>query len=195
MTNSEIDQMIYDAAISEGFTPVSAKFVVAQSRLESSHYASDVFKENNNLFGMKFIGQPLATRGSIAPYDERSSGCKTNNVCLDSDHYAKYPSPKESASDTIQRLYNITRAGVTPEQLKNAQTPEEYAHLLKLRGYYGAPESQYASTIKGILWRINVKAIDFYYENKKNIDYALIGGIIIGLTAYSYYLYKKGYLK
>lgn len=189
MTSQEIDQMIYDAAIAEGFTPTSAKFVVAQFRLETGHYSSDVFKNNNNLSGMKFIGQYLANRGTIAPPSERSHNCRVNNVCVDSDYYASYPTPKESALDTIQRNYSLTINGVTPDQLKNSTTPEEFAHLLKLRNYYGATESIYASNIKGILWR--VKVVDFYYENKKKIDYSLIGGIIIGLTAYGYYLYKK----
>jgi hypothetical protein len=196
MTNQDIDQMIYDVALSEGFTPTSAKFVVAQARVETSvngrDYTSPVFVANNNMYGMKFVGQPLATRGGIAPFDERSSSCKTGGVCKDSDHYAKYLSPRESALDTIQRNFNLTLGGVSPTQLKNASTPEEYARLLKLRGYYGASESFYAAAIKNRVLRVDVKLIDFYYKNKNKIDYALIGGIIIGLASYGYYLYKKG---
>lgn len=190
MTQYEIDQMIYDAAISEGFNPTTAKYVVAQSRLETGHYTSDVFKLNNNLFGMKFVGQPLATRGTLAPPSERSSNCRINNVCVDSDHYAQYPTPKESALDTIQRNYNLTRSGITPDMLKNSSSPEEFAHLLKVRGYYGGSESDYAYNIRSISLRVSV--VDFYYQNKKKIDFALIGGILIGLTAYGYFLYKKG---
>lgn len=196
MTNQEIDQMIYDVAISEGFTPTSAKFVVAQARVETSvngkDYTSPVFLANNNMYGMKFVGQPLATKGGLAPYSERSPACKSGGICKDSDHYAKYISPRESALDTIQRNFNLTLGGVTPAQLKNASTPDEYARLLKQRGYYGAPESNYAAGIRNRVLRVNVKLIDFYYDNKKKIDYALIGGIVIGLTAYGYFLYKKG---
>ena len=67
-----LDQQIYNIAITEGFTPTTAKLIVAQARLESGHYGSDVFKANNNMYGMKFVGQPLATRGSLAPVSERS---------------------------------------------------------------------------------------------------------------------------
>ena len=68
----DIDQSIYNTAIEEGFSPMSAKLIVAQARLESGHYGSDVFKANNNMFGMKYVAQPLATRGTLAPPNERS---------------------------------------------------------------------------------------------------------------------------
>jgi len=61
------DQLIYDAALKGGFNPTSAKLVVAQAKHETCNYTSNVFKKNNNLFGMKFVGQPLAKRGTPAP--------------------------------------------------------------------------------------------------------------------------------
>jgi hypothetical protein len=72
----DIDKSIYNTAIEEGFSPTSAMLIVAQARLESGHYSSDVFKANNNMYGMKFIGQPLATKGTLAPFKERSKICK-----------------------------------------------------------------------------------------------------------------------
>jgi len=200
MTNYEIDQSIYNTAIKDGFTPVSAKFIVAQARLESGHYKSDIFTKNNNSFGMKYVAQPLATKGSLAPYKERSSSCKENGICSNGDYYAKYSSVEDSIKDVIERNYNKTKNGVTPEQLKNSKTPEEYASLLKKRGYYGAPESSYASNIKSILNRVTISNIyggakEVYNKNEKGINFGLIAISLIGITYYAYYLYKKGIIK
>lgn len=200
MTNTEIDQSIYNTAVKNGFTPTSAKFIVAQARLESGHYASDIFKNNNNSFGMKYVKQPLATKGSLAPYSERSSSCKANSVCSNGDYYAKYSTVEDSIKDVIERNYNKTMSGITAVQLKNAKTPEEFASLLKKRGYFGATESSYASTIKSILNRVKVLEMvdeikNVYKKNSKGINYGLIAISLIGLTYYAYFLYKKGIIK
>jgi hypothetical protein len=197
MTN---DQIIYNVAIRNGFTPVSAKLVVAQARFESADYTSNVFKNNMNTSGMKYAGQPLATRGTLAPYDERSSACRNSNVCSNSDHYAKFKSVEDSAKDKIERNFAKTMGGVTPDQLKNAKTPDEFAILLKRRSYYGSnpygtsgAESEvnnYARGLKAKLLRLSV--IEFYETYKKPINYTVIGATLIGIGAYLYYLKKKG---
>jgi hypothetical protein len=187
------DQIIYDTAIKQGFSPTAAKFVVGQARFESANYTSAVFKANNNTSGMKFIGQPLATRGSLAPMSERSASCKSGGTCVNSDHYAKFASVQDSATDKIVRLYSKTMGGVTPEQLKNAKTPEEFARLLKKRSYYGPSAygtpgaekeiSQYANGIKLLMLRAQL--VEFVGKNKN--------GLLIGilLVAGAIYLYKK----
>jgi hypothetical protein len=163
---------------------------VAQARLESGHYGSDVFKANNNMYGMKFVGQPLATRGTLAPPNERSKTCKDTNVCKDSDHYAKYKSPEDSARDTIERLYKKTMRGVSFQQLRDSKDAKEFARLLKVRGYYGGTEEKYASLLDSILLR--VKVIETYRKYKKPIDYTLIGLVLIGSSILLYkYIYKK----
>ena len=143
MTAQQIDQQIYDMAIANGFNKTSALFVVAQARLESADYTSNVFKKNNNAFGMKFIKQPLATKGTPAPASE-------------GDFYAKFTTPADSAKDVITRNYQKTRAGITPDMIKQAQTPTEYSTLLKKRGYYGASASQYANGITSKLKKIKI---------------------------------------
>lgn len=180
--SAEYDQIIYNTAIKQGFSPTAAKFVVAQARFESADYTSNVFKANNNTSGMKYIGQPLATRGSLAPKNERSATCQAGGECKNSDHYAKFSSVQDSANDKIVRLYNITMRGVTPEQLKNAKTPEEFASLLKKRGYYGGDESTYAGGLKAKLLRIQV--VEFVTKNRNLL---LLG---TGLILVAYYVYK-----
>ncbi len=174
------DQIIYDVAISEGFNPTAAKLIVAQARFESADYSSNVFQKNLNTSGMKFIGQPLATRGTPAPANEQRCG----GGC-DSDYYAKFRSVEDSARDKISRLYNITMRGVTPQQLKNAQDADEFAKLLKKRGYYGASESQYAAGLRAKLLRVQI--VEFVSKNKNVL---LIGVGLLALAG-AYYLYTK----
>jgi hypothetical protein len=131
------DQIIYDIAIKNGYSPLVAKFIVSQARFESGNYTSQVFRLNTNTSGMKYVGQPLATRGTLAPPSERSASCRSGGVCINSDHYAKFNSVSDSAKDKIERLYRLTMRGVTTADLKNAKTPEEFARLQKKRGYYG----------------------------------------------------------
>jgi hypothetical protein len=187
------DQIIYDIAIKNGFSPTIAKFIVGQARFESTNYTSKVLRANNNTYGMKYVGQPLATRGTLAPPSERSATCRNGGVCSNADHYSKYKSIADSATDTIVRLYGLTMRGVTPMQLKNASTPEEFARLLKKRGYYGraaygtpAAEkeiSNYGAGIKSLMKRVNI--IEVIKENKNS----LISGIIF--IAIALYLYKR----
>lgn len=197
MTN---DQIIYDVAIRNGFTPTAAKLVVAQARFESADYTSNVFRANINTSGMKYAGQPLATRGTLAPYSERSSACKTSNICVNSDHYAKFRSVEDSAKDKIERNYAKTMGGVTPDQLKNVKDAQEFATLLKKRSYYGfnaygtsgatSEINNYAGGLRAKLLRLSV--VEFYQKNKTAINYGTIGIVLLGMGAYLYYLKKKG---
>ena len=147
------DQLIYDIAIKNGFNPSSAKFIAAQARLESSDYNSNVFKNNNNMFGMKYVKQPLAVRGTQVPVNERQSGD------VDYNYYAKYRTPEDSVKDLIERLYNKTINGVSPSQLRDSATIDEYAKNLKQRSYYGGTAEKYAAGLKAKMIKINIKEI------------------------------------
>lgn len=156
-----LDTQIYNLARANGFTDQSARLICAQARLESANYTSNVFRNNNNMFGMKYLGtrQPLATRGTLAPLGERSAPCKINlQNCLNTDFYAKYATPLDSAKDLITRLYAITRNGITPQMLKNADTPEKFANLLKRRNYYGSTEAAYAAGLKARLRKVLIQS-------------------------------------
>lgn len=183
--SAQIDQIIYDTAIKQGFNPTAAKLIVAQARFESSDYTSNVFKANNNTSGMKFVGQPLATRGTLAPKSERSRQCVENGICKDSDHYAKFASVADSAKDKIVRNYNLTMRGVTPEQLKNVKDADEFANLLKRRGYYGGDEKSYAGGLKAKLLRVQI--VEFVSKNKN----VLLLGVALLAGAAAIYFYNK----
>ncbi len=164
-----IDQLIYDTAIQQGFNPMAAKLIAAQARFESADYTSNVFNNNNNTSGIKYIGQPNAVRGSLSP---------------EGDYYAHFYTIQDSVNDKIVRLYNITMNGVTPEQLKNSTNATEFANLLKQRGYYGSSASEYASGLRAKLLKINV--LEFL-----QVNYPFIILISVGLYFYIKNLKKK----
>lgn len=173
----DLDQLIYDAAIKGGFTPNSAKLVVAQARHETANYTSNLFKRSNNLFGMKFVNQPLAI--------------SENKKSPEGDYYAHYRSPKDSVDDAIGRLFNITMRGVTPSQLKNAKTPEEYSKLQKQRGYFGDKVEIYIAGIKNALPKLSVKVSEIYNKNKEKANLTL-GLVMIGVALFiTYYIFNK----
>ena len=186
-----IDQQIYDTAIQQGFNPVAAKLIAAQARFESADYNSNVFKLNNNTSGIKFIGQPNAVRGSLAPASER-----TCNGGCNGDYYAKFNTIQDSINDKIVRLYNKTMGGVTPDQLKSSNSADDFAAKLKKRNYYGfysyaTPQGQkeaanYAAGLKSKLLRI--KIVEFVQKNKISLA---IGLLLFGSGLYYYLKIKK----
>jgi uncharacterized FlgJ-related protein len=174
-----LDQTIYDVAIRNGFSPATSKLIVAQARFESGNYKSNVFKQNNNLFGMKFVAQPLATRGTLAPSNERSSVDRNTN------YYAKYKNPEDSVKDVVERLYSKTIGGVTQLQLQNAQTSLDFAKLLKLRGYYGGTPEEYSNGLKSRLRVIQVNEIADDIRNMvvKNRDIIEVAVLMVIITS------------
>jgi hypothetical protein len=183
--SAEYDKIIYDVARKNGFSDISSRLIVAQARFESADYTSNVFKKNFNTSGMKFTGQPLATRGTLAPPSERSERCNKEGVCVNGDYYAKFASVKDSARDKIERNFAKTMGGVTPEQLKNVKTPEEFAKLLKQRKYYQDSVDVYTRGLKNKLLRVQV--VEFVNKNRNSLTLGL--GLLI--LAASYYMYKS----
>jgi hypothetical protein len=165
MTPKQIDQIIYDTAISQGYNTESARYVVAQARLESANYTSNVFKNNNNLFGMSYAGQNLATKGTIKPVNERDAKCRKTGICANANYYAKYADVKDAIIDRLVRYGGRTINQVTPKMLKDSTTPEQYARLLKLRGYYTASQTQYAKLLRNISSTLSIKK-----KIKRDID-------------------------
>jgi len=177
------DQEIYNGAITGGATPALAKLLVAQARLESGNYSNSQTKNNNNIFGFK--------------YSEKSSYAKVGNISPEGDAYAHYDTLQDAILDYIGRWMSLTskEGGTRLEEFNKIAEGDTttYSNKLKSYGYFGATPSQYASGLNSAIKRINVVA--FYFENKNTIDYGVIGAVVIGLTYYVYYLYKKGVIK
>lgn len=180
MTPSQIDKAIYDTAIKQGFNPIAAKLIVGQARFESADYTSFVFRLNNNTSGIKFIKQPNAVQGTLSP---------------EGDYYAKFNTIQDAINDKIVRLYNINMRGISPQQLKDSTSAEDFARKLKQRGYYGntpfgtpQAEKDIANYANGINAKIK-KLGTFFFENKNKT--LIIGITIIGLFLLIKYYKKK----
>lgn len=178
--SAQLDTMILQSAIAEGFSPKAALLIVAQARYETGDYTSFVFRNNNNLFGMKFVGQPLATQGTPAPKSE-------------GDYYAKYKTPVESVKDLVGRLYKRERKGIGYEQLRNVSDSTEFANKLKQRDYFGVSAEQYARGLNAKL--LKIKILDIANQSmqavQRNKGKVIIGLILIGLSVYLYFKSKK----
>ena len=129
------DTIIYRTARENNFSDAVAKNLVAQARYESNDYKSNVFKNNNNLFGYKYVGQPLATKGTIAPQSEWTNANTPQ-------YYAKYASVADSATEVIKWLYRRENEGKF--KVSDLITAQAYADALKKGGYYGQTSFEYA---------------------------------------------------
>jgi flagellum-specific peptidoglycan hydrolase FlgJ len=129
-----IDTIIYNAAKQKGLPDAVAKNLVAQARYESNDYKSNVFKQNNNLFGYKYVGQPNATPGTPAPRSEWTNPNVTQ-------YYAKYANVADSANEVIKWLYRRENEGKF--KVSDLVTAEKYAAALKAGNYYGQSAYEY----------------------------------------------------
>lgn len=121
------EQRVLNAALSAGCPKALALIIVAQSKHESGNYTSNAFKTCNNLFGYKYVGQRGATQGI-----KSSEG----------DHYAKYAMLEDSVREIVAWIKRRIAEKKMPA-IENITDREQYAKLLKLCGYYGAPEKEY----------------------------------------------------
>lgn len=98
------------------------EIVMAQAEIESGHFKSRIFKENNNLFGMKEagVGRPCTAKGTA------------NN-------HAYYDTWQECVQD-----YAFYQAAY----LKNIKTQEQYLQYL---GENYAEDSNYVAKIKAMI--------------------------------------------
>lgn len=132
-TIQEIAARIYNTLRQADVPDVNARIIIGQARHETASFSSNVFKKNNNAFGMKMPSvrkSPyILSSGTSAPANEGSTP------------YARYASVEDSAKDLLHWLrYNkVDWAAVN--------TPEKYASFLKSKSYYGPTAEFYANQI------------------------------------------------
>jgi hypothetical protein len=132
-----IEEIIYNVAIREGMPDKVARLIVAQSKLESSDYSSNLFVLNKNAFGYKYVGQSIATRGIAVPASE-------GNIS-----YANYSKVDDSALEIVKWINR--RVSENRFKLSDLETPEGYARSFKDAGYYGDSSDKYARLLKSKL--------------------------------------------
>jgi len=163
-----IDKQIYDQAIKRGLTPTVANLLIAQARLESADYNSNVFKQNTNAFGYKFVGQSGATRGTVAPKSEWPNANTPG-------YYAKYKTVSDSANEVINWLFRRQQEGKF--LVNQLTTAGKYASGLKAGNYYGSSAADYGNGLTAKL-----KKIDFTSSSGSTMAGALPIVLIIGLA-------------
>lgn len=104
--------------IDEGIEDNAARILVAQALHETGGFKSKLFKENNNLFGMK----------EAVKRPETADGTKNG--------HAFYSSWQESAEDLLLWLKYTGAFSTFGNGLKNLPSAEKYALWLKSKGYY-----------------------------------------------------------
>jgi len=134
MTTKEYQKIVFDAAINTGLNETQAKLITAQATHETGNFKSNVFKTDNNLFGMK-----MPSRRN-KQYIERPS-----TIIMRSEGatpYAHYSSIENSVNDLVLGWHKYN--GTNWSKIK---TPADYATYLKSKGYYGDTFSNYLSAL------------------------------------------------
>ena len=135
MTN---DDIIYNVGINNGLTPNAATNLVAQGRLESGNYSSNLFNTDNNAFGYKYVGQSGASQGILTPQSEWND----SNV---PEYYAHYNTLNDSALEIIHWINRRIADGTF--QMSDLETPQSYAQAFKNGDYYGESAVQYSQDL------------------------------------------------
>ena len=116
---------IYTVLRSNGFSDELSKWITAQSAFETANFSSNIFKSNNNAFGMKYAGQTIAL------------GEKNG--------YANYKSVTDSIADLIN-WYNRHRHRLLSFPLV-INSLSDYVKFLKNEHYFEAAESSYLAGV------------------------------------------------
>lgn len=117
-----IAQYIYDTCLQYGVNDNIARLAVAQASFETFRFTSAIFKENNNAFGYKYVGQKLATGENRG--------------------HATYKNLHDSVLEWV--LYWNRRRSEKPFPLV-IYTTDVFAEYLKSVNYYEAPLSVYSN--------------------------------------------------
>lgn len=103
-------------------------YILAQSKLETANFTSKVFRENNNMFGMKLP--------RIRPTTATGAGL----LSPEGNNYANYTSTAESLQDLFLWMDNTKFPLAVVDS-------EQYARELKQRNFYGVTQAQYLKNL------------------------------------------------
>jgi flagellum-specific peptidoglycan hydrolase FlgJ len=150
---------------------LQAEIILAQTMIEASDsngvkYNSNNFRKNNNLFGMK---EPRKRKSPYIRYGQSKVQPPAGEGATP---YAYYSNIEDSLRDLFHwHKYN----GIDMTKISTAQ---EYANVLKSKGYYGITAGQYGSQLATHMQRITKNVIDFI----KNPVTVSVTAIVLILT-------------
>jgi len=190
LTNKYIEQYAQDVVDASYGTGLFPSVMMAQAILESNNGQSDLTVKYNNHFGIKCLCNacPCFLLGQYVVM--RTSEEVNGKQIYIKDKFRTYANSYDSFVDRIDFLKSnprYTNAGVF-----DASTPQEQTKALQNAGY--ATSTTYASMLNKLISQYNLEALDTMKAKNRlttNANYAIVGGVIIALTAYVYYLRKK----
>ena len=128
------EEKIYNTARAEGMPHTLALLMVAQSKVESGNYTSNIFKTGNNAFGFMYY---------------KGSKYQIGQGPVADNHYpaAKYKNVEDSTREVTSWIKRRQLDGQFPKDLTGIKTPLIYATYLKngAHPYMGASISSYAN--------------------------------------------------
>lgn len=130
--NGVVDKQKYwkdalEASKQTGWHPI---FIMSQWEIETTHFTSANFRNNNNLAGQTWYPGSPYPKGTKRPANEGG-------------YYIKYPSAVEGYVDFIKRNPRY-------KHVKDFTTPEEQAHEVAQQGWAVGPE-QYEKTLLALI--------------------------------------------
>jgi hypothetical protein len=162
------DQVVYNMLLEDGILPaVAIPFGIAQCRLESNNYTSNVFKTNNNLNGYKYVAGAEFQDGP-------------GLMSPEGDNYANYDSVENSAHELSGWWARRAAAGL---DLSTLTSIDAYAQALANAGWYKSAEPAYALRMKAVDSLVNFQNSTGINTQGVSLDLAGVGvaAAIVGL--------------
>lgn len=142
-SGANFDQIVASELAADGVLPsVAIPFAVAQNRLESNNYTSNLFVNYNNLNGYKYVSgdQYQSGQGPISP---------------EKDYYAAYACIEDSAQEQSQWWARRAAGGF---DLTTLTTPQAFVNELAAVGWFTSSPNAYLSRLNSLLTLVNIQA-------------------------------------
>ncbi len=156
-------RLVFDTARLDGMPSALANFIVAQARHETADFTSRVFKDCNNLFGYKHVGQDLSIRPCLS--------------APEGGYYASYRSISDSVHELTAWIKRRQAENKFPGDLSGITTATQYAQYLKAGGFYGDTVTNYTNGL--VRFAVNFGG------------YASFAGLLVISLTFLYLNYRK----
>jgi hypothetical protein len=141
-SGANFDQIVSNELTADAVLPaVAIPFAIAQNRLESNNYTSNLFLNYNNLNGYKYTGsQYQSGQGPQSP---------------EGDYYAAYACIEDSAQEQSAWWGRRAAAGF---DLTTLTTPKAFVNELAAVGWFTSSPAAYLSRLNSLLTLVNIQA-------------------------------------
>jgi len=157
--------------------PEVIPFIISKMILETNWFLSTAFKKNNNPGGITWNNNYLKRSGT-------SIGIK--RPASEGGNYVHFINLDTAVKDYIRIISQ------SPGEPIKATSPTDFAHRLKLNGYYKATEDSYTNTINSVYNRLqDATDIASLIKKKNSLNMAMLSPILIGLIVGTLFFSKK----